>query len=78
MSNIEGSSGQIYDSALESMTNQYFRLQQLQQEGHPVSKIMMETWENIQEIIDNQKLRDLKKELAQIKTCPNRNGPNNK
>ena len=61
----ENKSGLIYSSALEGLTNRYWQLQRLQEEGHNVNPLIEETWENIQTIIDNEKLQTLRGELDQ-------------
>lgn len=61
---------EIYSAnPLETLTNEYFQLQRLQEEGHNVTPLLEETWDKITEVIhgeDEKKLGTLRERISDI------------
>ena len=61
---------EIYESSpLEILTNEFWKLQRLQDEGQNVSSLLEETWDKITEIIhqeDKERLKSLRERIKDI------------
>ena len=54
---------------LEALTNHYWRLQRLQEEGHNVTPLLEETWGRIKDIIESEEkvqLAGLRQEIGDL------------
>lgn len=65
---MKDNEGTIYqDNSLESLTNQYWRLQRLAEEGWNVTPLMEDVWGQITNIINGEEQKQLTGLRARIK-----------